>query len=223
MRVLLIEDSDDLAETIVERFRGEGHVVDHEANGDEADELLRYKKFDLIVLDINLPGRNGYEILRALRTRKDETPVLVLTARSEIDDRVVGLDSGADDYLVKPFDFRELFARCRVLARRRSGDARNEIRMGDFVFDRAAKRATVGGRDLELRLREIQLLELFLGNLDRVLTKEEVADKVYTFAETPSLNAIEQAVTRLRRKTEGTPFIVKTVRGLGYIAHVSES
>lgn len=223
MRVLLIEDNDDLAETIVERFRSEGHVVDREADGDEADDLLRYKKFDLILLDINLPGRNGYDILRSLRARNDETPVLVLTARSEVDDRVVGLDSGADDYLVKPFDFRELFARCRVLARRRSGDAKNEIRMGDFVFDRAAKRATVGGRDLELRLREIQLLELFLGNLDRVLTKEEVADKVYTFAETPSLNAIEQAVTRLRRKTEGTPFIVKTVRGLGYIAHVRDN
>lgn len=222
MRVLLIEDNDDLAETIVERFRGEGHAVDHEADGTEADELLRYKKFDLILLDINLPGRNGYDILRSLRFRNDETPVLVLTARCEIDDRVIGLDSGADDYLVKPFDFRELFARCRVLARRRSGDAKNEVRMGNFVFDRAAKRATVGGHDLELRLREVQLLEIFLGNLDRVLTKEEVADKVYTFAETPSMNAIEQAMTRLRRKTEGTPFIVKTIRGLGYIAHVRE-
>jgi two-component system response regulator TctD len=222
MRVLLVEDNDDLAETIVERFRSEGHVVDHEADGTEADDLLRYKKFDLIILDINLPGRNGYDILRSLRNRKDETPVLVLTARCEIDDRVIGLDSGADDYLVKPFDYRELFARCRVLARRRSGDAKNEVRMGNFVFDRAAKRATVGGHDLELRLREVQLLEIFLGNLDRVLTKEEVADKVYTFAETPSMNAIEQAMTRLRRKTEGTPFIIKTIRGLGYIAHVRE-
>lgn len=222
MRVLLVEDNYDLAETIVERFRSEGHAVDHEADGQVADDLLRYKKFDLIVLDINLPGRNGYDILRSLRARNDRTPVLVLTARSEIDDRVIGLDSGADDYLVKPFDFRELFARCRVLARRSSGNAKNEIRMGDFVFDRAGKRATVGRRDLELTYREIQLLEVFVGNLGRVLTKEEVADKVYTFEETPSLNAIEQAVTRLRKKTEGTPFIVKTVRGLGYIAHVRE-
>jgi len=222
MRVLLVEDNGDLAETIVERFRSEGHAVDHEADGQAADDLLRYKTFDLIVLDINLPGRNGYEILRSLRARNDKTPVLVLTARSEIDDRVIGLDSGADDYLVKPFDFRELFARCRVLARRCSGTAKNEIRMGDFVFDRAGKRATVDGRDLELTYREIQLLEIFVGNLGRVLTKEEVADKVYTFDETPSLNAVEQAVTRLRKKTEGTHFIVKTARGLGYIAYVRE-
>ncbi|MEB3417663.1 response regulator, partial [Salipiger manganoxidans] len=115
MRMLLVEDNDELAETILDRLRSEGHSVDREANGDEANDLLRFSSFDIVLLDINLPGRSGYEVLRSMRSRGDATPVIVLTARSEIDDRVVGLDAGADDYMVKPFDFRELSARCRVL------------------------------------------------------------------------------------------------------------
>jgi two-component system response regulator TctD len=222
MRILLVEDNDELADAVVERLTAEGHAIDREENGEVANDLLRHKRFDLVLLDINLPGRNGYDILRSLRARQDSTPVLVLTARSEIDDRVIGLDAGADDYLIKPFDFRELSARCRVLARRRSGAASNVVRFGSFTFDRAAKRATVDGRDLELRAREVQLLEVFLGNLGRVLTKEDLADKIYTFEEAPSLNAIEQAVTRLRRKTRGSPLVVKTARGLGYIADIVE-
>lgn len=222
MRVLLVEDNDDLAETIVDRLRSEGHSVDREANGNEANELLRHSRFDIILLDVNLPGKNGYEILRSLRARDDRTPVLILTARSQIDDRVVGLDAGADDYLVKPFDFRELLARCRVLARRRSGSASNLFSAGALVFDRAAKTATVGGQDADLRAREVQLLEVLLDNLGRMLTKEEVADKLYSFDESPSLNAIEQLVTRLRRKLQGTPLVVKTARGLGYMAYVAD-
>jgi two-component system response regulator TctD len=223
MRLLLIEDNDELAETVIERFRSEGHAIDREANGEVANDLLRHKSFDLILLDINLPGRNGYEILRSLRARGDRTPVLVLTARSEIDDRVIGLDAGADDYLVKPFDFRELLARCRVLSRRRSGEASNLFQAGNFTFDRAAKRATVEGVDLELRNREIQALEAFLGNLGRLISKEDLADKLYTFEETPSLNAVEQTVTRLRKKTQNTPLVIKTTRGLGYIAHIRDA
>jgi two-component system response regulator TctD len=222
MRILLVEDHDDLAETIMDRFRSDGHAIDREADGAEAVVLLRHKEFDLVVLDINLPGLSGFDVLRALRARGDDTPVLVLTARSEIDDRILGLDAGADDYLVKPFDFRELSARCRVLARRRAGMASNEFRAGNFAFDRSAKRATLDGRDLELRNREVRLLEIFLSNLGRVLTKEDIADRLYSFEETPSLNAIEQIVTRLRRKTEGSSFVVRTARGLGYIAHVDD-
>jgi two-component system response regulator TctD len=222
MRILLVEDNDDLAETIVDRLRAEGHSVDRETNGNEANELLRHARFDIILLDVNLPGKNGYEILRSLRARDDRTPVLVLTARSQIDDRVVGLDAGADDYLVKPFDFRELLARCRVLARRKSGSASNLFSAGSLVFDRAAKTATVGGQDADLRAREVQLLEVLLDNLGRMLTKEEVADKLYSFDESPSLNAIEQIITRLRRKLQGTPLVIKTARGLGYMAYVAD-
>jgi two-component system response regulator TctD len=220
MRILLVEDNLELAETIIDRFRNEGHAIDYESNGEEANALLRHKDFDLVLLDINLPGKNGFEILRSMRTRNDTTPVLILTARSEIDDRVIGLDAGADDYLVKPFDFRELSARCRVLARRKAGDAKNQFICGNFVFDRGAKRAMIDGQDLGLRNKEIQLLETFLNHLDRILTKEDIADKLYSFEEAPSLNAVEQTITRLRKKLEGTPFFVKTVRGLGYIAHV---
>jgi two-component system response regulator TctD len=220
--MLLVEDNDELAETIVDRLRAEGHSVDRERDGSEANELLRHFKFDIILLDVNLPGKNGFEVLRSLRTRADETPVIILTARSQIDDRVIGLDAGADDYMVKPVDFRELSARCRVLARRRGGSASNIFSAGPLCFDRAAKRATIHGQDAQMRAREVQLLEILIDNMGRMLTKEEVADRLYTFEEAPSLNAIEQLVTRLRRKLEGTPLVIKTARGLGYMAYVAD-
>ena len=223
MRILLVEDNAALAETVVERFRAEGHVIDHEGDGEEADYILRHKQFDLILLDINLPKRSGFELLRGIRARNLDTPVLVLSARSEIDDRVVGLEAGADDYLTKPFDFRELIARCRVLARRKSGLAKNLFVAGNLSFDWGSKLANIDGKDIELRNKEVQFLEMFLANLDRVVTKEEIADKIYSFDEEPSHNAIEQTVTRLRRKLEGSPFLIKTIRGLGYIGHIDDT
>ncbi|GGB62082.1 DNA-binding response regulator [Roseibium aquae] len=220
--MLLVEDNDELAETIIDRLRAEGHSVDRERDGNEANELLRHFKFDLVLLDVNLPGRSGYDLLRSLRARTDDTPVIILTARSQIDDRVLGLDAGADDYMVKPVDFRELSARCRVLARRRAGSASNIFSAGTLSFDRAAKRATINGQDAQLRAREIQLLEIMLDNIGRMLTKEEVADHLYTFSEAPSMNAVEQIVTRLRRKLDGTPLVIKTARGLGYMAYLAD-
>ena len=222
MRMLFVEDNDDLAEAVVTKLRAEGHAVDREADGERADELLRHVEFDLVILDVNLPGRSGFDILRSLRARADQTPVLVLTARSQVDDRVLGLDTGADDFMLKPFDFRELSARCRVLARRRAGTASNVFEAGSLTFDRRAKRATVGGRDVELRAREVQMLELFIGALGQVLDKEEVASRLYRFDEAPSLNAVEQTVTRLRRKLEGAPLRIKTMRGLGYLAYLED-
>ena len=222
MRLLLVEDNDELAEALIERMRAEGHSIDRESCGSAADSLLGFSSFDIVLLDINLPGRSGYEVLRNIRARGDATPVMVLTARSEIDDRIVGLDAGADDYMVKPFDFRELAARCRVLARRRAGASSNVFTAGDFRFDRAAKQAQVAGAPLNLRAREVQLLEVMLDNLGRMLTKEEVADRLYSFEETPSLNAVEQLMVRLRRRLEGTPLAIKTARGLGYMAYVTD-
>ena len=222
MRMLVVEDNDDLAEAVVAKLRAEGHAVDREADGERADEILRHAEFDLIILDVNLPGRSGFDILRDLRARSDQTPVLLLTARSQVDDRVLGLDAGADDFMVKPFDFRELSARCRVLARRRAGTASNVFEAGSLAFDRRAKRATVQGRDVELRAREVQMLELFIGALGQVLDKEEVASRLYRFDEAPSLNAVEQTVTRLRRKLEGAPLRIKTMRGLGYLAYLED-
>lgn len=207
---------------LVDRFKASGNAIDVEEDGVSADSLLHHSKFDIVILDINLPKRDGYSVLRAMRSRNDTTPVLILTARSEIDDRIVGLDIGADDYLVKPVDFRELEARCRALLRRRAGQASNLFTCGNFTFDRSAKRASVDQTDLELRNRDVQLLEAFLGNLDRILSKEEVADRIYSFDEAPSLNAVEQAVTRLRKKLEGSPLTIRTIRGLGYLANVKE-
>ncbi len=222
MRMLVVEDNEDLAETIVDRLRAEGHSVDRESDGAEASALLRHASFDLVLLDVNLPGRSGYEVLRAMRARDDDTPVIILTARSQIDDRVIGLDAGADDYMIKPVDFRELSARCRVLARRRAGTATNVFTAGSLSFDRRGKRALIDGADAGLKAREIQLLEIMIDNLGRMLSKEEVADRLYTFDETPSLNAVEQLFTRLRRKLDGTPLVIKTARGLGYLAYVSD-
>lgn len=222
MRMLVVEDNEDLAETIVDRLRAEGHSVDRESDGAEASALLRHASFDLVLLDVNLPGRSGYEVLRAMRARDDDTPVIILTARSQIDDRVIGLDAGADDYMIKPVDFRELSARCRVLARRRAGAATNLFTAGSLSFDRRGKRALIDGADAGLKAREIQLLEIMIDNLGRMLSKEEVADRLYTFDETPSLNAVEQLFTRLRRKLDGTPLVIKTARGLGYLAYVSD-
>ena len=220
--MLLVEDNAELAETIIDRLRANGHSVDHERDGNEANELLRHFKFDIVLLDVNLPGRSGYEVLRSMRNRSDDTPVIILTARSQIDDRVIGLDAGADDYMIKPVDFRELLARCRVLARRRAGASSNVFTAGSLVFDRAAKQAMIEGQNAQMRAREIQLLEIMIDNMGRMLTKEEVADRLYTFDEAPSMNAVEQLVTRLRRKLEGTPLIIKTARGLGYMAYLSD-
>ncbi|MGB3554120.1 MAG: response regulator transcription factor [Jannaschia sp.] len=219
MRMLLIEDNSDLAETIVARLRAEGHAIDVEHDGEAADALLRHARFDVVILDVNLPGLDGFEVLRNMRARGDDTAVLILTARSQIDDRLLGLDTGADDFMVKPFDFRELSARARVLMRRRAGLAQDEFRSGALVFDRRARRAMIDGHDVELRNREVQLLEVFVGNLGRVLTKEEIADRLYTYDETPSLNAVEQLVTRLRRRLDGSGLTIKAMRGLGYLVH----
>ena len=222
MRILIVEDNAELASMLADRFSAQGDAVDIESDGAGADNLLSYSKFDIVVLDVNLPNKDGYSVLRSMRERNDRTPVLMLTARSEIDDRVTGLDSGADDYVVKPIEFRELAARCRALVRRQTGQAGNEFRCGNFLFDRSARRAFVDELDLNLRNRDVQLLEAFLGNLDRVVAKEDVADKIYSFEETPSLNAVEQAVTRLRKKLEGSPITIRTIRGLGYIANARE-
>ncbi len=223
MRIYLVEDNNDLAETIIDRLRAEGHAIDHEADGEVANDLLRHTVFDLVILDVNLPGRSGFEILRSLRARQDQTPVLILTARSQIDDRVVGLDAGADDFMVKPFDFRELSARCRVLARRQAGSASNIFEADSLVFDRRAKRALVDGKDLQLRAREVQLLEIFITALGQVIAKEEIANRLYQFDESPTLNAVEQTVTRLRRKLESSPMRIKTMRGLGYLAYLEDA
>jgi two-component system response regulator TctD len=220
MRLLIVEDTADLAEAIAGRMRKLGYAVDLAGDGEEADELLRSESYHLVVLDLMLPGMSGKEVLHRLRQRRSRTPVLVLTARSDVDDKVGALDYGADDYLVKPFDFRELEARCRALLRRPSGMASSEVTYGNLVFDGAAKRVTVASQPVELGSREFRLLELLLANLGRVLSKEALLDQLFGLDDAVAPNAIELYVSRLRRKLEGSAVRIRTLRGLGYVAEL---
>ena len=217
MRILLVEDTHDVGEAICRRFEKIGHTVDWETDGRVASEILDFTEYDLVLLDVMLPGLDGFEILKRLRLARNNVPVLVLTARSEIDDRVGALDLGADDYLVKPFDFRELEARARVLLRRRgSGEATNLIVCGDVTLDRANRNVKVGKREVQLKRREMTLLEILASRPGRIFSKEELLDQLFGFDEAAGANAIELYVGRLRKKLEGAQARIVTVRGLGY-------
>lgn len=217
MRILVVEDDADLGDALLKRLRREGHAVDWESDGEAANYVLSYQQYEVVVLDIGLPGMNGFEILRDLRRRGSRTPVLMLTARSNIEDRVDALDVGADDYLSKPFDFREFDARCRALLRRSQGLASNITVIGDLVFDRNAKLVRIGDTQLTLPNREFRLLEILIGNVGRVLSKDQIASQLFDFDDDAGPNAIELYIGRLRRKLEGA-LSVRTVRGIGYVA-----
>lgn len=213
----MVEDDEDLGDALQRRLRRDGYAVDLIADGQTADEVLRYQSYEVIVLDIGLPSRDGFAILRSLRQRGDRTPVLMLTARSDIEDRVTALDVGADDYLAKPFDFRELDARCRALMRRTQGVASGVTRVGRLTFDRGAKVVKLDDSQLNLPNREYRLLEIFIGNLGRVLSKDQIASQLFDFDNDAGTNAIEIYVGRLRRKL-GPALQITTLRGLGYLA-----
>lgn len=217
MRILLVEDTHDVGEAICRRFQSTGHTVDWETDGAAAADILDFTDYDLVILDVMLPGMDGFSILRRLRQEKSSVPVLVLTARSEIDDRVSALDLGADDYLVKPFDFRELEARARVLLRRRSGgEATNIIVCGDISLDRANRSVKVGKREVQLKRREMTLLEVLASRPGKIFSKEELLDRLFGFEEAAGPNAIELYVGRLRKKLEGASARIVTQRGVGY-------
>lgn len=217
MRILLVEDTHDVGEAIVRRFEQVGHTVDWEIDGNAASEILDFTEFDLVILDVMLPGFDGFQILRRLRQGSNAVPVLMLTARSEVDDRVGALDLGADDYLVKPFDFRELEARARVLMRRRNGgEATNIVVCGDIVLDRANRSVRVGKREVQLKRREITLLEILASKPGRVFGKDELLDQLFGFDEAAGANAIELYIGRLRKKLEGAKAHIVTVRHIGY-------
>lgn len=217
MRILIVEDDHELGEVLQRRLRHEGHAVDWQSDGLEAEEVIAYQTYDLIVMDIGLPGKSGTEILRHMRRADNLTPVLMLTARSEIDDRVNALDAGADDYLAKPFDFREFYARCRAMLRRSRGIASDRTVIGDLVFDRSAKIVHLGKTRLTLPMREFRLLEIFLANLDRVLSKDQIASQLFDFDSEAGTTAIELYVGRLRKKLAGG-IQIQTMRGIGYVA-----
>lgn len=216
MRILLIEDTADVGEGIVECIEMMGHTVDWAQDGESGDECLRSSEYQLVVLDLMLPQLSGMAVLRQLRERRVDTPVLIITARSAIDDRIGTLDLGADDYLVKPFDFRELQARVRALLRRHSGDRSIELKCGHLVFDRTARVARVRGKLVSLTRRELSLLEIFMARQTHVFSKSQLLDQLFGYNSEPSENSIEVMVARLRRKLVGAGVEITTQRGVGY-------
>lgn len=217
MRILLVEDTVDVAEAIVTRFGRRGDAVDSAATLEEAQDHVAIQDYDLVIVDIGLPDGSGATLLRELRDANDSTPILMLTARGTIDDRVSALDSGADDYLVKPFDLRELEARVRALLRRNTPCRSGTIEFEDLVFDPAGCSVKVGGQCVPLTRREFSLLEIMLVNRGRVINKERILEHMYAFNdEQVGTNTVELYMARLRRKLEPSRIAIKTLRGLGY-------
>jgi two-component system response regulator TctD len=211
----LVEDNLELAEAVVSRLELDGHAVDHAASLAEAKDCLAVARYDLMLLDVMLPDGDGRQFLAQSRAHND-TPVIVLTARAQVSDRVGALDQGADDYITKPFDFSELEARCRAVLRRRGGVARNEVNIGDALFDPLAGTLRFDGETLALRNREIRLLEVFSRHSGQILSKSQLMDRLFSYDAEVTENAIEVYVGRLRRRIEPAGVRIATVRGLGY-------
>jgi two-component system response regulator QseB len=214
MRLLLVEDDPMIGAAAREGLRQEGHAVDWVRDGREAETAAAGGLHDLVLLDLGLPRRDGLEVLRALRARGSKVPVIVITARDAVTDRVAGLDAGADDYLVKPFDLDELAARVRAVARRRSGNAASRVRLGELEMDTAAKRVRWKGHEVALSAREYALLEALADRPGQYLSRAQLEDRLYGWGEELASNAVEVHIHGLRRKLSAT--LIRNVRGLGY-------
>jgi two-component system response regulator TctD len=216
MRFLLIEDNQKLAAVIVERLHLDGHAVDHAATLEMATTCMSVAEYDLILLDIMLPDGDGRDFLSQQRRAKKRTPVIVITARSAVSDRISMLDLGADDYVTKPFDFSELEARCRAVLRRQGGTAENQKTYGGTVLNLAAGALQFGQHNVVLRNRELRLIEIFFNAPGQVFAKSYLLDRLFSLSDEVSENAIEVYVARLRKKLQGSAVKIETVRGLGY-------
>lgn len=217
MRLLLVEDTDDVAEAIMASFVHRGDAIDCVDSVEAACDTLAVNDYEVVILDINLPDGEGTEVLREIRRQRKPTPVLILTARMAVEERVAALDNGADDYLVKPFDLRELQARVRALGRRAGPDRSGVIDFGSLAVDPAGRVATCRGTPLQLTRREFSLLEALMANRSRIMPKERLFDRMFSMDEEEiGVNAIETYVARLRRKLEGSGVGIRTLRGLGY-------
>ncbi|HXR59463.1 MAG TPA: response regulator transcription factor [Burkholderiales bacterium] len=217
MRILIVEDDATLASGIARILEGEGHAVDVVGRGEQAVFGARQERFDMMILDVGLPGIDGFEVLRRLRAAGQKIPVLVLTARDALDDRIRGLDLGADDYMAKPFAMPELAARVRALVRRSQAQTGPKIVHGPLVLDTLARRAMLGGEPLDLAAREWAVLEVLLARIEKIVSKESIIQAVASWGEELTPNAIEVYVSRLRAKLEPAGVRIRTVRGFGYM------
>jgi DNA-binding response OmpR family regulator len=219
VRILVVEDEEVLAQALVEALQGEFYAVDLACNGEAASEMAEVNSYDLIVLDWTIPPPTGIELLRSWRRQGKDTPVLMLTARSGVNDKVDGLDTGADDFLTKPFSLFELLARVRSLLRRRGKSLHATLSAGDLVMDRAARQVIVGERLLDLSPKEFALLEYFLNHKDEVVTRTELSEHVWDDSFDSLGNVIDVTVHRLRKKIDGdrSDRLLHTQKGVGYV------
>lgn len=219
MRLLFVEDEPDLREVLKKQLQSSGYSVDACGDGLEALDYMQLTSYDAIILDIMLPGLDGLAVLQKMRTAGDKTPVLLLTARGSVEDRVAGLDLGADDYLVKPFAFDELVARLRVLLRRSSGQVSNVLRCGDLEMDLSSRSVSRNGRELQLSAKEFAVLEYLLRNQGVVLTRETIENHVWDYDFEGGSNVVDVYIRYLRKKVDDgfEKKLIQTVRGTGYV------
>jgi len=216
MRILVAEDDAIMADGLTRSLRQAGYVVDRVGTGSEADSALTRGEFDLLILDLGLPRMGGLEVLRRLRARQSRLPVLILTALDGVNDRVRGLDLGADDYLAKPFALNELEARVRALTRRGAAGVAGVLHHGELSYDQVGRVTEIRGKPLDLSARETGVLEILLQRVGRIVSKEQLVERLCEWGEEVSTNAIEVYVHRLRKKLEAGGVRIATVRGLGY-------
>lgn len=217
MRIVLVEDNVSLAKGIENALKDQGHAVDWLSDGAEAATFLGVESADLAIIDVNLPGLSGFEIVRRIRSVGQAIPVLMLTARGELVDRIEGLDAGADDYLVKPFEMAELSARIRALARRRPNLQKGNVKIGSLRFDRTARLLSGPDGPIDLPRRELALFECLLDHSGRIVSKDRISDTLYGVGSEVDANAVELLISRLRRKLAGGGVGIRTARGLGYL------
>lgn len=217
MRILLVEDDALLADAVSRAFLQAAHAVDVVASGEAADDALVASAYDLVLLDIALPGIDGLEVLKRLRARRSHVPVILLTVRDGLEDRIAGLDHGADDYITKPFHLSELEARVRAVVRRTHSGSTSDLVHGRLRLDIAGRRLYCGDEPIDLSVREFAVVELLLLRAGKVVTKQQIVDKLYGWEDVSSSNAVEVFVYRLRKKLEATGVMIRTIRGMGYL------
>ena len=225
MRVLVVEDERDLNLLIRKVLTKAGYTVDGCHDGEDAQLHLMGAEYDAILLDVMMPKKDGYALVEELRRRGDDTPVLFLTARDSVADRVRGLDLGADDYLVKPFDFDELLARIRAMTRKHAGQRTNRFTAGDLVLDAETRRVTRGGEELTLLPKEFSILEYLLRNKEKVLSREQIENRIWNYEYSGSSNNVDGYMSRLRRKIDGDRVqkLIHTVKGAGWVIREPQS